>query len=142
VENGFQVLANERAQENKERAAKEQRRARRKTFLALGLALPVFVLAMFGVELPWTIFNRNAGELVQAALAAIIVLALGWDFHRDAVRLAVRGAVNMDTLISIGTLTALAFSLWGLWVGGQHLYFETGAVITAFILLGRYLEAV
>jgi Cu+-exporting ATPase len=47
----------------------------------------------------------------------------------------------MDTLISLGTLAALAYSLWGMWVGSTHLYFETGAVIAALILLGRYFEA-
>ena len=47
----------------------------------------------------------------------------------------------MDTLISLGTLAALLSSAWALYAGGQHLYFETGAVIAAFILLGRYFEA-
>ena len=47
----------------------------------------------------------------------------------------------MDTLISLGTLSALLYSLWALSAGGQHLYFETGAVIAALILLGRYFEA-
>jgi cation transport ATPase len=56
-------------------------------------------------------------------------------------RLAIRGAANMDTLISIGTLSALLYSLWALFAGDQHLFFETGAVIAALILLGRYFEA-
>jgi len=51
------------------------------------------------------------------------------------------GAANMDTLISLGTLAALLYSLWGMWIGDPHLYFETGAVIAALILLGRYFEA-
>ena len=50
-------------------------------------------------------------------------------------------AANMDTLISLGTLAALFYSLWGMWTGDEHLYFETGAVIAALILLGRYFEA-
>ncbi len=50
-------------------------------------------------------------------------------------------AANMDTLISLGTLAALFYSLWGMWNGQPHLYFETGAVIAALILLGRYFEA-
>ena len=57
------------------------------------------------------------------------------------VRLAVRGAANMDTLISLGTLSALLYSLWALFAGEPHLYFETGAIIAALILLGRYFEA-
>ena len=50
-------------------------------------------------------------------------------------------AANMDTLISLGTLAALLYSLWGMWTGQPQLYFETGAVIAALILLGRYFEA-
>src|SRR5260221_12250645 len=40
-----------------------------------------------------------------------------------------------------GTLAALLYSLWGMVVGSRHLYFETGAVIAALILLGPYFEA-
>ena len=43
--------------------------------------------------------------------------------------------------ISLGTLAALLFSVWGMFAGEHHLYFETGAVIAALILLGRYFEA-
>src|SRR5947208_9408899 len=50
-------------------------------------------------------------------------------------------AANMDTLISLGTLASLFYSLWGMLVGSHHLYFETGSVIAALILLGRYFEA-
>ena len=41
----------------------------------------------------------------------------------------------------LGVSIALLYSLWGMVVGSQHLYFETGAVIAALILLGRYFEA-
>ena len=48
----------------------------------------------------------------------------------------------MDTLISIGTLAAWAWSVVALlFVEDAHTYFEVGAVITTLILLGRYLEA-
>jgi Cu+-exporting ATPase len=57
------------------------------------------------------------------------------------VRQARNFAANMDTLISLGTLTALIYSAWVMATGRHHLYFETGAVIAALILLGRYFEA-
>jgi Cu+-exporting ATPase len=47
----------------------------------------------------------------------------------------------MDTLISIGTVAAVAYSFWAMASGKTDFYFETAAIITAFILLGRYLEA-
>ena len=141
IGNGFQVLANEFAQENKEQALRELRQSRWRALLALFLAVPAALLAMLEIELPWMLFGRDASVLVQALLSTIVILGLGWEFHRGMLQQAVRGAANMDTLISIGTLAALLYSAWALWIGDQHLYFETGAVITAFILLGRYLEA-
>jgi Cu+-exporting ATPase len=48
----------------------------------------------------------------------------------------------MDTLISIGTLAAWGWSTVVLVAGiGEHTYFETARVITALVLLGRYIEA-
>ncbi len=141
VDNGFQVLSKEFAKENKARAAQELSEARLRAFTALALAAPVMLLAMFEIMLPWDIAGRNASHWVQAILSSIVILVLGWEFHQGMARLAVRGTANMDTLISLGTLSALAFSFWALLSGDQHLYFETGAVIAALILLGRYFEA-
>ena len=47
----------------------------------------------------------------------------------------------MDTLVTVGTLTAYLFSVAQLAVGGSLTYFETAALIIAFISLGRYFEA-
>jgi heavy metal translocating P-type ATPase len=46
----------------------------------------------------------------------------------------------MDTLIALGTLTAFTYSVWALFAGGD-LYFDTAALVIAFQLLGKYLEA-
>jgi cation transport ATPase len=46
----------------------------------------------------------------------------------------------MDTLITIGTLTAVTFSLVELLKGGREFYFETAALLIAFLVLGRYFE--
>jgi Cu+-exporting ATPase len=141
VGNGFQVLSNEFAKDNKARAARELSDARFRAFTALALAAPIMLLAMLEISLPWEIAGRNASLWLQAILSSIVILALGWEFHRGMARLAIRATANMDTLISLGTLSALFYSLWAFWAGDQLLYFETGAVIAALILLGRYFEA-
>jgi Cu+-exporting ATPase len=140
VANGFQVLTSAFAEENRERARKELRAARARAVAALLLSAPVMLLAMLEIMLRWTWAGLNASVWLQAALSSVVILGLGWGFHRGMARLAVRGAANMDTLISLGTLAALGYSFWGMFAG-LHLYFETGAVITALILLGRYFEA-
>ncbi len=103
--------------------------AGRRAGFSLALAIPAVILAMMGI-LPWA----------QAILSTIVVLGPGMEFHRMTFQQLKRGRANMDTLITMGTLVALAFSWWQFSVGGA-LYFETAALITGFILLGRYFEA-
>lgn len=109
-----------------------------KAAVALLLSVPVFILAMLSERLA---LEFPIAVLVQAILATLVVLGPGMEFHVMAVKLVKRGRANMDTLISMGTLAALALSWWQLLSGGIDLYFETAAIITAFILLGRYFEA-
>src|SRR5712691_8118512 len=76
------------------------------------------------------------------ALATPVVFWSGLRFHRAALTNARHAAATMDTLISLGTLAAWAWSAVVLVAGsGGHTYFEVGAVITTLILLGRFFEA-
>jgi len=103
--------------------------AGRRAFISMGLAVPAVIMAMLGFW-PWG----------QAILATIVVLGPGMEFHKTTAKQLKRGKANMDTLITIGTGSALLVSWWQIFVGG-HIYFETAALITGFILLGRYFEA-
>ena len=121
------------AAEDPEAAA--QRLWLRRVAIAWPLALVVAWLAMlspFGEEswARWTEF----------ALTTPVQLYVGWPFIREAGRRARRFTANMDTLIAIGTLAAYLFSTVQLFTGGD-LYFETAALIIAFLVLGRYFEA-
>ncbi|WP_114797057.1 heavy metal translocating P-type ATPase [Gaiella occulta] len=109
---------------------------RRRLQVAVILSVPLAVLAM----VPPLQFGR--WEWVALALSTPVVFWAGWPFHRAAFQNARHGVATMDTLISIGTLAAWLWSTVVL-VGGlaADTYFEVGAVITALILLGRYLEA-
>ena len=71
------------------------------------------------------------------------VVAWGaWPFHRAALGNLRRGFASMDTLVSMGTLAALAWSVYALLVGhGTHIYLEVAAGITALVLAGRFAEA-
>ena len=123
---------------------------KRRALVAAVLTVPVVVLAMVpGIHLdssPW----------VQLALATPVVLWAGWPFHRAAAMNARHGASTMDTLVSIGVLTAYLWSaavvltgraggmaaMDGADAGGTtHLWFETATVVTTFLLIGRWMEA-
>lgn len=120
---------------------KEVRQARGKAIAAVVLAAFTLLLAMLKINLPWQIGALNAGIWLQAIFGFSAVIFVGREFHLMALQLLRQFSANMDTLISLGTVSALVYSLWAMAVGRRELYFETAAVITAFILLGRYLEA-
>lgn len=109
----------------------------RRAIVAGALALVVVVLAMG----PW---DFAANPWLQWLLTTPVVAWAAWPFHRAAYLNARHLASTMDTLVSIGVSAAYLWSFVTLVTGaGQdgHYYFETAAVITAFLLFGRWLEA-
>ncbi|MCA9555848.1 MAG: cation-translocating P-type ATPase, partial [Myxococcales bacterium] len=116
-----------------ERHQEAARQGKRRFIGSALVTLPVFILAMSGVDALWS-------RLLQAVLTAVVVFGFGARFHVIAAQRLKNLDANMDTLVSVGTLTAVLYSTWALFVG-QHIYFETGAVIVTLILLGRWLEA-
>ena len=99
-------------------------------------------------------------QWLTLTLAAPVVVWGAWPFHRAAAINARHGAATMDTLISVGVLAAFGWSLYALFfggagmpgmrmsvtfvgtpqAGGHEVYLEVAALVTVFILLGRYLE--
>jgi len=128
--------------------------ARNRLLLSAALALPVLVLAMTP-PLQFTYW-----QWLSFALAAPVVAWGGYPFHRAAWVNLQHRAATMDTLISVGTLAAFGWSVYALFVGGagepgmkmpfsvaiergkggEQLYLEVAAVVTVFILAGRYFE--
>jgi Cu+-exporting ATPase len=100
-------------------------------------------------------------QWLSLALAGPVVVWGGWPFHRAAWANLRHGAATMDTLISVGTIAAFAWSLYALFVGDagepgmkmpfdltisrgsgeDEIYLEVAAVVTVFILAGRWFEA-
>ena len=99
------------------------------------LSLPVLALGMVMA------LRFEGWGWVSLALTTPVVLWGGWGFHRAAAVNLRHGATTMDTLVSVGTLAAYLWSVWALVSGEGHLYLETAAVVTTFILAGRYAEA-
>ena len=100
---------------------------------AAALSTPLMLLAMLGPDTTWN-------HLLQFILATIVVFVFGAQFHKAAWKQVTSLSPAMDTLISIGTLSAWAFSTVSLFTGGA-LFFETSGMIITLILLGRYFEA-
>lgn len=112
-----------------------------KTFWASIFALPVVVIAMFMMDIPYA-------NWIMLILTTPVIFWFGRGFFINAFKQAKHGKANMDTLVALSTGIAYLFSLFStvfpeFWHNrGQHahLYFEAAAVIIAFILLGKVLE--
>ncbi|MEV4159126.1 heavy metal translocating P-type ATPase [Nonomuraea dietziae] len=133
----------------------ELRPLRNRLVTSLVLAVPVIAMAM----IPPLQFTN--WQWLSLTLAAPVVVYAGWPFHKAAWTNLRHGAATMDTLVSIGTLAAFAWSLWALFFGtagtpgmthpfeftiartdgSGNIYLEAAAGVTAFILAGRYFEA-
>lgn len=133
-----ETLAEEKAEELRR---KEYRRVRRDMILAVILAIAVFVLQM-GVK------DFTGKGLTLFLLASASVFWCGRRFHSSALKQARHFSAGMDTLVSISTLISFIFSSFNLVFpsvlapegGKAPLYFDSAAMITAFILIGRVLE--
>jgi len=120
---------------------KNYRQLKNKTVWALILSLPVVIVGMFLMNIPYA-------DLIMWAFATPVVLWLGRDFFITAWKQTRHRTANMDTLVALSTGTAYVFSLFNMlfpefWQSKGlegHVYFEAAAVIIAFILLGRLLE--
>ncbi|MVA77641.1 heavy metal translocating P-type ATPase [Auraticoccus sp. F435] len=135
-------------------ADRELATLRQRTLGSLVLAVPVIALAMVPA------WQFTYWQWASLALAAPVVVWGAWPFHRAAWLNLRHGSATMDTLISIGTGAALLWSLYALFLGEAgmpgmrhgfeltisrtdgtaNLYLEVAAGVTAFVLLGRYLE--
>ncbi|MXX43771.1 MAG: cadmium-translocating P-type ATPase [Acidimicrobiales bacterium] len=119
-------------------AAERRRRADLLVRLVLGVALtvPAALISMISA------LQFGGWEWLVAVLATVVIVGAGWPFHRAAWANLRHRATTMDTLVSMGSLAALAWSLAvsAAGAGDGHVYFETGAVIVTLILLGKWLE--
>ncbi|MBO1741774.1 cation-translocating P-type ATPase [Leifsonia sp. TF02-11] len=121
---------------------------------SVALSIPVIALAMIPA-LQFTYW-----QWLSLTLAAPVVVWGAWPFHKAAFINARHGAATMDTLVSIGTLAAFAWSMYALFFGtagmpgmthgfsftvaatdgAGNIYLEVAAGVTTFVLAGRYFE--
>jgi cation-transporting ATPase V len=116
-----------------EDSRRQQRKWLQRVLLAVPLSLLSFGLTTFLAAYPW------AKWLAFAATIPVQFVS-GWPVLKGAVQQARARSANMDTLIALGTMTAFTYSVYQLFTGGP-VYFDTAALISASVVLGRYLEA-
>ena len=150
---GYDVIeaADDADLEDAEAAARdaEIRHQTRRFVVGLLFTLPLFLFSM----------SRDLGLIGHWAHAAwvnwlFLVLAtpvqfyVGWDYYVGAYKSLRNGSANMDVLVAMGSSVAYFYSIavlialtFGSTVLGEHVYFETSAMIITLIVLGKLLEA-
>ncbi len=131
---------------------------RHRLLVSAALTAPVVATAMV------TAWQFTSWQWLSLTLAAPVVVWGAWPFHRAAWTNLRHGAATMNTLVSVGTLAALGWSVYALFLGtagapgmthpstlttagigegdgAGSIYLEAAAGVTTFVLAGRYLEA-
>jgi Cu+-exporting ATPase len=107
--------------------------------VSAALAVPVVALSMVPA------WQFHGWAWLALVLTTPVVAWGAWPFHRAAVTNLRHGAATMDTLVSIGVLAAYLWSVWVIVTSAilhahPHPYLEVAAVVTTFILAGRFAE--
>jgi copper-(or silver)-translocating P-type ATPase len=140
---GYDIIIDEaNSLELKEEARKTYyREIRSNTIGAAVLSVPLIIIAMFFMHIPYANF-------IMMALASPVVFWFGRQFPIGAWKQLKHRSSNMDTLVALSTGIAYLYSavitLFPRLLTAKgidaHVYFEASAVIVSFILLGRMLE--
>jgi Cu+-exporting ATPase len=136
-----------------ERREHEARGLRRSLLIAAILTLPVFILEMGSHLIPamhhWVlgVLGEQTSWYLQFVLTSLVLFGPGLRFFRKGIPALLRGAPDMNSLVSVGTVAAYGYSVVTTFIpevlpqGTANVYYEAAAVIVTLILLGRTLEA-
>ena len=140
----------------KDAVEREVKRVRTRLIIAVIFSTPIFYIAMshmfpvLGLPLP-SFMSMHDHPVVFALVQLVLcipVLFAGSRFYTRGIRVLLKGAPNMDTLVAVGTASAFLYGVYAfvLIVGGNHemaknLYFESAAIVVTLVMVGKYLEA-
>ena len=141
---GYDLITSDSAVAREELASLQMRNRRllqRKSVTAIALAIPLFLVSMF-------FMNIQRSEYIMWALATPIVFWSGSSFFINAWKQIRHRHATMDTLVALSTGIAYLFSVFNVlfpefWHNRglhAHVYFEASGVVIALVLLGRLLE--
>ena len=147
-ETGYELIIKKEPDNVDDRLLDREIDIRRDFFISLICTLPVFVLSMGLMLSPVSeIFpiSMNLLNVIFCFLSLLVLIIPGRRFFVPAWKLAMHGASDMNTLVSLGTSIAWLYStyelIWGEHSGhSQHLYFDSTTTIITLVLLGKMLE--
>lgn len=118
----------------------EQKSLKQRLITSIIISVPIFIMAMGHDFLGWSI---PYFKWIMLTLVTPVQFYVGSKFLAGAYKTIKQLNPNMDTLVSLGTLSAYFYSLSvTLGVVDGYIYFESSAVVITLVLLGKYLESV
>lgn len=139
---GYDLLVDDAGSETLEEVRESNYLAlKRRVTGALILAVPLFIIGMFFMNMPYA-------NYIMWALSTPMLFYYGRPFFTGAWKQLKHRSANMDTLVAVSTGTAYLFSVLITLFPGYlhskgihaHVYFEAAGIVIAFILLGKLLE--
>ncbi|MFK7779578.1 MAG: heavy metal translocating P-type ATPase [Candidatus Gracilibacteria bacterium] len=136
--NGFKVNENNVGVIIK--STKKDNKILNRFILSAIFSLPVFSM-MFGEFMTGVMyFGVDLTMYIYGLLSFIVVFIFGGHFHKSAFKSLLKIHFTMDSLVSLGTLTAFIYSIIAMFYKGVPVYFEAAVAIITLINLGKYLE--
>ena len=93
--------------------------------------------------------TNSTNYMISLLILTICFIIYGYDILKNGYKNLIHKTPNMDTLVSIGVLASLLYSLYNMYMvfRGNHdlvmnLYFESASIVIYFIKLGRYIDGI
>lgn len=146
-------VGDRRSQAESDRAERQTRQKvqKRRLIVALCFAVPLFYASMgpmIGLPFPISMHDQPVAYAIVQMVLLLPVLIAGRHFYVRGFRALLRGAPNMDTLIAIGTVSSIGYSIYsfirilsGDAMAAHDMYWESAGVIVALVMLGKHLES-
>lgn len=130
-----------------ERATRQQERLLLQLIVGVGFGMQVMLLYLVQLYHLYAAGQFDAPDTRKLqylvwALATPVLFVGGFSFLKGTWRALRARTATMDTLVAMGTLSAYSYSVYVTLTGSGEAYFDSVAMITSFIMLGRYLEKV
>ena len=141
VDSGYDMLVPDEEEEAERVRTRELKSLRNDALASLSIALIVMMVSMGFKDTSWK-------DILLVLLSTPVVFGCGRRFFRNAWKQLKHGSAGMDTLVALSVGISWLFSLFNVlfpsfWTSRgleAGLYFESSVMITAFVLLGRWLE--
>ncbi|MCM0083588.1 heavy metal translocating P-type ATPase [Geomonas sp. Red32] len=131
---GYQPVADEEAKEDGTKSYRSQR-----NWFIFSMVLSLPIMLTMGMH-----HDPRVGWM-NLILATVVQFSAGLTFYRGSLFALKNRSANMDVLVALGTSAAYVYSLFAFFGAfGEHggdVFFETSAMLIAFIRFGKYLEA-